>query len=242
MSLLSKFSATLRRPFDGLMDEIRRRRVAREITAKAKAAEQRKAAELAQQARLAEERAAIEKAAERRNTEELLRQLRLAEERAAEVEAGKRRKAEEFAQQTRLAQERANREAARQRAIEERVAEQRRLANPFQLGGRYENRKGFFTVISLSDDQIRIRWDTGEEITDTIASQARILHNMQRGEVYLDSEPQGHCTDSENIPTSRASWPDEPTNCAWCGRYVQRPEYYKGLPYGPVCIRHARGW
>ena len=52
--------------------------------------------------------------------------------------------------------------------------------NPFRLGGRYKNRKGYFTVISFAGDEMRIRWDTGEEATDTIASQARILRNMQR--------------------------------------------------------------
>src|SRR5947208_6434156 len=57
---------------------------------------------------------------------------------------------------------------------------QESLDNPFRLGGRYQNRKGFFTVISFSGDQMQIRWDSGEELTDTIASQARILRNMQR--------------------------------------------------------------
>jgi hypothetical protein len=52
--------------------------------------------------------------------------------------------------------------------------------NPFQLGGCYENRKGFFTVISLDGDMMRIRWDSGEEITDTVAAQVRILRNMKR--------------------------------------------------------------
>jgi hypothetical protein len=51
--------------------------------------------------------------------------------------------------------------------------------NPFQVGGRYKNRKGLFTVISLDGDNMTIRWDNGEEITDTIASQARILRNMR---------------------------------------------------------------
>jgi hypothetical protein len=52
--------------------------------------------------------------------------------------------------------------------------------NSFRPGGRYKNRKGFFTVISLDGDKMRIRWDSGEEITDTIASQAQILRNMRR--------------------------------------------------------------
>jgi hypothetical protein len=89
----------------------------------------------------------------------------------------------------RLAHERAERAAAQQRAIEEEAAEKRRIANPFQLGGRYENRKGPFTVIALSEDKITIKWDSDEKpFTDTIASQARILRNMQRGDVCRDDE------------------------------------------------------
>ena len=58
--------------------------------------------------------------------------------------------------------------------------EQSLIANAFQVGGRYENRKGFYTVISLDGDMMRIRWDNGEEINDSVAAQARILRNMKR--------------------------------------------------------------
>ena len=51
--------------------------------------------------------------------------------------------------------------------------------NPFRPGGRYEHRKGFFTVISIAKAEMRIRWDTGEEARASIAEQARILRNMQ---------------------------------------------------------------
>jgi len=61
--------------------------------------------------------------------------------------------------------------------------------NPFRLGNRYKNRKGFFTVVSLAGDMMRIRWDSGEEIADTIASQARILRNMQRASVPTTPRP-----------------------------------------------------
>ena len=57
--------------------------------------------------------------------------------------------------------------------------------NPFRLGSRYQNRKGYFTVMSFAGDTMRIRWDNGEEVTDTIESQARIHRNMQRNATPL---------------------------------------------------------
>ena len=145
----------------------------------------------------AEEIAAEESAAEQK-AEKLLWQTRLAEEQA--LQARREQEQEE---------ERAEREAARQRAIEERAAEQRRLANPFQLQGRYKNRKGYFTVIALSADKLRIRWDTGEEITDTIESQERILHRIEK-------EERG----STGIYVSRQSTSNEPAHDLQCQQHA----------------------
>lgn len=63
--------------------------------------------------------------------------------------------------------------------------------NPFRLGGRYKNRKGFFTVIELAGTEMRIRWDTGEETTDSIANQARYVRSMQRDAAPLPTHS-GH--------------------------------------------------
>lgn len=51
---------------------------------------------------------------------------------------------------------------------------------PFEVGERYENRKGPFEVISIVRESLRIRWDNGAEVTTTIEDQARILKNMER--------------------------------------------------------------
>jgi hypothetical protein len=52
--------------------------------------------------------------------------------------------------------------------------------DPFQPGERYENRRGLFEVISVDENSMRIRWDTGEEIDTSVAFQAKILANMDR--------------------------------------------------------------
>lgn len=52
--------------------------------------------------------------------------------------------------------------------------------HPFRPGERYENRKGLFEVISIEGDAMRIRWDTGEEVSTSVAFQAKILDNMER--------------------------------------------------------------
>ncbi len=217
MSILSKLSAGLRWPFDGIRDKVRRRRARR----------------------AAEESATNEKLAERLIAEELARRERLVEEHAREEEAAKRREAEMLARQTRLAKERADGEAARQRASEEEAAHQRRMGNPFEVGGRYENRKGPFTVIELTDNEVRIRWDSGEEIVATIESQQRILRNMRRGDIYCDADsPITYPAADSGSPVARY----RPTveYCSYCGRELTSPKYYHGLPYGATCIKYAR--
>ena len=51
---------------------------------------------------------------------------------------------------------------------------------PFRAGERYENRRGLFEVISIDGDSMRLRWDTGEEASTSVALQAKILANMDR--------------------------------------------------------------
>ena len=118
-------------------------------------------------------------------------------------------------------------EIARQREIEEKAEDLRRWYNPFRVGERFENRKGTFTVISLSDDRIHIRWDTGEELTDSVASQARIFRNMRREQ---------HKTQAQYASSREA------IKCARCGAYVyfDNATYYDGKPYGSTCIKYVR--
>jgi hypothetical protein len=181
-----------------------------------KGAEQRRAR------RAAEELGAQKKAAEMRKAEEAFRHAqwvaRHYEERAAKEAAAKQREADELARQARL-------KAKLLQEAEEREAEERRIANPFELGGRYENRKGPFTVIELSGDTMRIRWDNGEEITDTVASQARICSSMAYERAVTDSP----------AVSSR-----DCLRCARCGApiYVDKATYLDGKPYGPICIQH----
>jgi hypothetical protein len=37
----------------------------------------------------------------------------------------------------------------------------------FEVGKKYENMKGSYEVLSIKGEGMRIRWDTGEEITTT---------------------------------------------------------------------------
>lgn len=53
-------------------------------------------------------------------------------------------------------------------------------APTFYVGGRYENRAGLFEVVAIDGDSMRIRWDTGREVTTPIALQQKILANMER--------------------------------------------------------------
>jgi len=50
----------------------------------------------------------------------------------------------------------------------------------FKVGGKYENRKGPFEVVSLVGDMMRIRWDSGEETETEISFQTKIRRNMER--------------------------------------------------------------
>jgi hypothetical protein len=49
----------------------------------------------------------------------------------------------------------------------------------FEVGGRYENMKGEYEVLSISNETMQIRWDSGEEITTDIDFQRRIIERMQ---------------------------------------------------------------
>jgi len=65
------------------------------------------------------------------------------------------------------------------------------VGQPFRVGEQYENRKGIYQVLSMDGDEMRIRWDTGEEITTRVETQARILRNMELEAVAITSSPSG---------------------------------------------------
>ncbi len=48
----------------------------------------------------------------------------------------------------------------------------------FEVGGRYENMKGIYEVLSIGDDTMLIRWENGEEATTEIDFQKRIIERM----------------------------------------------------------------
>lgn len=51
----------------------------------------------------------------------------------------------------------------------------------FEIGKKYENMKGVYEVLSIDRNTMRIRWDSGEEITNTVSLQSKIVMRM-RGE------------------------------------------------------------
>jgi hypothetical protein len=51
---------------------------------------------------------------------------------------------------------------------------------PFKVGQEYENMKGAYKVLSIDGNTMRIRWESGEEITTTISLQSLIMMRMQR--------------------------------------------------------------
>ena len=48
----------------------------------------------------------------------------------------------------------------------------------FEVGEKYENMKGIYEVLSIDRNTMRIRWDSGEEITTTVSLQSRIIMRM----------------------------------------------------------------
>jgi hypothetical protein len=50
----------------------------------------------------------------------------------------------------------------------------------FEIGEKYENMKGTYEVLSIDKNTMRIRWDSGEEVTTTVSLQSRIVKRMRR--------------------------------------------------------------
>lgn len=49
----------------------------------------------------------------------------------------------------------------------------------FEVGGKYENMKGTYEVLSINDETMQIRWETGEETETGIDFQRRIIERME---------------------------------------------------------------
>ena len=50
----------------------------------------------------------------------------------------------------------------------------------FEIGKKYENMKGVYEVLSIDRNTMRIRWDSGEEITTTVDLQSKIIMRMRQ--------------------------------------------------------------
>ena len=49
----------------------------------------------------------------------------------------------------------------------------------FEVGGKYENMKGTYEVLSINNETMQIRWETGEEAETDIDFQRRIIERME---------------------------------------------------------------
>ena len=58
----------------------------------------------------------------------------------------------------------------------------------FEVGHKYENMKGVYEVISISDDSMIIRWKNGEQVSTSIDLQSRIIQRIQRERQERDNE------------------------------------------------------
>jgi hypothetical protein len=48
----------------------------------------------------------------------------------------------------------------------------------FEVGEKYENMKGVYEVLSVEGNSMRIRWESGEEISTTVTLQRQIIMRM----------------------------------------------------------------
>jgi hypothetical protein len=55
----------------------------------------------------------------------------------------------------------------------------------FIVGETYENMKGLYEVLSIDGENMRIRWESGEEITTEIDFQRRVIERMKQEEQIL---------------------------------------------------------
>jgi hypothetical protein len=55
------------------------------------------------------------------------------------------------------------------------------MTNPvnFEVGKKYENRKGIFKVLAIDGDVMHISWKNGKEVATTVTLQSRILEHIR---------------------------------------------------------------
>ncbi len=58
----------------------------------------------------------------------------------------------------------------------------------FEVGGKYENMKGTYEVLSINDETMQIRWETGEEAVTDIDFQRRIIERMEFEQNQLEKK------------------------------------------------------
>lgn len=66
---------------------------------------------------------------------------------------------------------------------------------PFEVGGKYRNRRGDYKVLSIAGGKMRVRYSDGSEQELTISTQTRIWENIQ-AEIVPPSRSFGHDADS----------------------------------------------
>jgi len=55
----------------------------------------------------------------------------------------------------------------------------------FKVGQEHENMKGVYKVLAVNKDTLSICWESGEEVSTTVALQNRIIERMQRERVLI---------------------------------------------------------
>ncbi|MFZ5569848.1 MAG: hypothetical protein ACOZF0_05565 [Thermodesulfobacteriota bacterium] len=58
----------------------------------------------------------------------------------------------------------------------------------FEVGQKYTNEKGVFTVVSIAGDQIVIEFEDGEQISSEIAFQRRIQERRRWESIQLEKK------------------------------------------------------
>lgn len=76
----------------------------------------------------------------------------------------------------------------------------------FEVGEKYENMKGIFEVIAIHRDSMEIRWESGEEISTSIALQQRIIERMQH-ELELEKAEAGKKTKKAKARSGKSAKP-----------------------------------
>ncbi len=61
----------------------------------------------------------------------------------------------------------------------------------FKIGQEHENMKGVYKVLAIDRDTMCIRWESGEEVTTTVALQSRIIERMHRERALIRTKKGG---------------------------------------------------